>query len=64
LRNGGATNHYAKQSGLKYGGRSAKQRLDDELASIDDARHRFLCRLPRAWRDANAMIALNSLLHF
>ena len=33
--------------------RIVKQRLDDELAAIDD----FPYRRPRAWRDANSMIA-------
>ena len=33
--------------------RIVKQRLDDELTAVDC----FRCRRPRAWRDANAMIA-------
>ena len=33
--------------------RIVKPRLDDELAALDC----FRCRRPRAWRDANAMIA-------
>ncbi len=37
--------------------RILKQRLDDELAALDDS-HR---RRPRAWRDANAVIA--NLIH-
>ena len=43
--------------------RIVKPRLDDELAALEDARHRhqFLHRRPRAWRDANAMIA--NLIH-
>ena len=43
--------------------RIVKPRLDDELAALEDARHRH--RFPRrrssAWRDANAMIA--NLIH-
>ena len=43
--------------------RIVKPRLDDELAAVEDARHRhrFLHRRPRAWRDANAVIA--NLIH-
>ena len=43
--------------------RIVKQRLDDELTALDDSRHRhrFLHRRPRAWRDANAVIA--NLIH-
>ena len=43
--------------------RIVKPRLDDELAALDDSRrrHRFPHRRPRAWRDANAMIA--NLIH-
>ena len=37
--------------------RIVKPRLDDELAALDC----FRCRRPRAWRDANAMIA--NLIH-
>jgi len=38
-------------------------KLDDELAALEDARHRhrFPRRRPRAWRDANAVIA--NLIH-
>jgi len=38
--------------------RIVKPRLDDELAALEDARHRhrFPHRRPRAWRDANAII--------
>ena len=39
--------------------RIVKPRLDDELTALEVARHRhrFLHRRPRAWRDANAVIA-------
>ena len=38
--------------------RIVKPRLDDKLAALEDARHRYRCRprRPRAWRDANAII--------
>ena len=41
--------------------RIVKPRLDDELAAVEDARHRHRHRFPRrrssAWRNANAMLA-------
>ena len=41
--------------------RIVEPRLDDELAAVEDARHRFLHRRPRDRCDANAMIA--NLIH-